>query len=295
MPHVPIPDPNVLARIDRLELEARQVVEGYLSGRHRSPRHGFAVEFAQHREYAPGDDVRHIDWKVYGRTERHYLKQYEQETNLVAWLIVDASESMKYGSGARTKYDLACTAAAAMAYLVLQQTDAVGLALLAGNVRGFLRPSGQLTQLREACQAMAEGPFPGPATLGKVLNELAARTGRRGIAFVFSDLLDDVPDVLAGLQHLRYQKHEVVLFHVLDAAELDFPFRHTTLFHGLEGLPEILTDPAGIRDSYLKALHDHVAAIEAGCRAMEIDYVLLRTDCDLGHDLAAYLQMRQGR
>jgi uncharacterized protein (DUF58 family) len=142
---------------------------------------------------------------------------------------------------------------------------------------------------------MAEGSFPGPAMLGRALNELAARTGRRGIVFVFSDLLDDVPDLLAGLQHLRYQKHEVVVFHTLDAAELDFPFRHTTLFHGLEGLPEILTDPPGIRDSYLKALNAHISAIESGCRAMEIDYVLLRTDGDLGHDLATYLQKRQGR
>ncbi len=140
---------------------------------------------------------------------------------------------------------------------------------------------------------MIEGPFPGPAGLGTVLNELAARTGRRGIAFVFSDLLDDVPDILAGLQHLRYQKHEVVVFHTLDAAELDFPFRHTTLFRGLEGLPEMLTDPPGIRDSYLKALNEHIAGIEAGCRAMEIDYVRLRTDADLGHELAAYLQKRQ--
>lgn len=290
----PIPDPAVLARIDRLELEARQVVEGYLSGRHRSPRRGFAVEFAQHREYAPGDDIKHIDWKVYGRTERYHLKQYEQETNLVAWLLVDASESMAYGSGPRTKYDLACSAAAAMAYLVLTQTDSVGVGTLAAGVRAFLRPSGQLTQLREACRVLAEGPYPGPAHLGKVLNELAGRTGRRGIAFVFSDLLDDVPDILAGLQHLCYQKHEVVLFHTLDAAELDFPFRTTTLFRGLEGLPEILTDPPGVRDSYLKALHAHVAAVEAGCRGLEVDYVRLRTDGDLGRDLAGYLQKRRG-
>src|SRR3954463_11093772 len=154
-------DPAVLSRIDRLELEARLAVEGYLAGKHRSPRQGLAVEFAQHREYAPGDDVKHIDWAVYARTKRYFLKQYEQETNLVAWLIVDASESMNYASGERTKYDLACGAAAAMAYLVLNQTDAVGLATLAGGVRAFLRPSGQITQLREACRAMADGPFEG--------------------------------------------------------------------------------------------------------------------------------------
>jgi uncharacterized protein (DUF58 family) len=288
-------DPGALSRIDRLELEARQFVEGYLSGKHRSPRHGFAVEFAQHREYVPGDDLKHIDWKVYGRTERHFLKQYEQETNLVAWLIIDASDSMRYASGARSKYDLACTAAASMAYLVLRQADSVGLALVADGVRAHLRPSGQMNQLREACRAMADGPFPGSGGIARGVDELAGRTGRRGVVFVFSDLLDDVPDILAGLQHLRYQRHEVVLFHTLDAAEIDFPFRHTTLFRGLEGLPEILTDPAGVREQYLAALRAHTDAIEAGCRRLEIDYVRLRTDADLGHDLAAYLQKRHGR
>ena len=292
---MPLPDPQVLARIDRLELEARQFVEGFLAGRHRSPRHGFAVEFAQHREYAPGDDIKHIDWKVYGRTERFHLKQYEQETNLVAWLLVDASDSMKYASATRSKYDLACSAAAALGFLVLKQSDSLGLATLAGGVRSFLRGAGGMNQLREACRALSEGPYTGTASLGKNLHELAGRTGRRGIAFVFSDLLDDVPDILTGLQHLRFQKHEVVLFHTLDAAELDFPFRHMTLFRGLEELPELLTDPIGVRESYLRALEDHSAAIQEGCRGMEIDYVRLRTDADLGHDLAAYLQKRLGK
>ena len=290
-----LPDPAVLTRIDRLELEARQVVEGYLAGRHRSPRHGFAVEFAQHREYVPGDDIKHIDWKVYGRTERFHLKQYEQETNLVAWLLVDASDSMRYASKERTKYDVACVTATAMGYLVLQQADSVGVATIANGIRSFLRPSGQMNQLRETIRALLDGPYDGPANLGRALNELAGRTGRRGIVFVFSDLLDDTPDILAGLQHLRYHKHEVVLFHIMDAAELDFPFRHMTLFKGLEGLPEVLTDPLGIRESYLKALGEHVGAIQAGCRGMEIDFVQLRTDSDLGHDLAGYLQKRAGR
>ena len=292
---MPIPDPKVLARVDRLELEARQVVEGSLSGRHRSPRHGFAVEFAQHREYAPGDDIKHIDWKVYGRTERFHLKQYEQETNLVAWMLVDASDSMKYASGSRSKYDLACGAAAALAFLTLQQADSVGLATLAGGIRAYLRGSGGMNQLREACRALADGPYTGPANLGRNLHELAGRTGRRGIVFVFSDLLDDAQEILTGLQHIRYQKHEVVLVHTLDGAEIDFPFRHMTLFKGLEELPEILTDPIGVRESYLKAFEEHAAAIQDGCRGMEIDYVRLRTDADLGHDLAAYLQKRLGK
>src|SRR5215218_7156866 len=158
-----LPDPAVLTRIDRLELEARQVVEGYLAGRHRSPRHGFAVEFAQHREYSPGDDIKFIDWKVFGRTERFHLKQFEQETNLVAWLLVDASESMAYGSGSRTKYDMAATAAAALGFLVLQQTDSVGLATVANGVRQFVRPAGRLGQMRELTRALVPPPVPGPA------------------------------------------------------------------------------------------------------------------------------------
>jgi uncharacterized protein (DUF58 family) len=288
--------PDVLARIDRLELEARQVVEGHLAGRHKSPRHGFAVEFAQHREYAPGDDIKHLDWKVYGRTERYHLKQYEQETNLVAWLVVDASESMRYGSGGRTKYDVACSAAAALAYLVLQQTDAVGLAAVAGGVRHFLRPSARSgSHFRELLRLLADGPSGEPAATGKVLDELAGRLGRRGIVFLVSDLLDDVPDLLAGIRHLRFQKHEVVVLHVLDAAELDFPFRHPTLFRGLEQLPQITTDPLTVRESYLEQLGRHLAAIEEGCRTLETDYVRIRTDADLGAELATYLRKRGGK
>jgi uncharacterized protein (DUF58 family) len=288
--------PEVLARIDRLELEARQVVEGHLAGRHKSPRHGFAVEFAQHREYAPGDDIKHLDWKVYGRTERYHLKQYEQETNLVAWLVVDASESMKFGSGPRSKYDTACTAAAALAYLVLQQSDAAGLATIAGGVRDFLRPSARSgSHFRELLRLLAAGPSGEPSAAGRVLDELAGRLGHRGIVFLFSDLLDDVPDLLEGVRHLRFQKHEVVVVHVLDPAELEFPFRHPTLFRGLEQLPQISTDPLSVRESYLEELGKHLAAIRDGCRSLETDYVLLRADADVGADLATYLRKRAGK
>ena len=288
-----LPDPAVLARIDRLELEARQVVEGYLAGRHRSPRHGFAVEFAQHREYAPGDDIKHIDWKVFGRTERYHLKQYEQETNLTAWLVVDASGSMRYGSGGRTKYDVACVAAAALGYLVLQQSDAVGLATLAGGVRQLLRPSARGgNHYRELLGLLAVDPEDTASDIGRGLDEVAGRLGRRGIVFLFSDLLDDVPPLLDGIRHLRFSKHEVVVVQVLDAAELEFPFRHPTLFRGLEGLPQLSTDPLAVREAYLSGLRQHLAAVEEGCRQLETDYLLLRTDADIGAELAGYLRRR---
>jgi uncharacterized protein (DUF58 family) len=293
--------PEILARIDRLELDAKQVVEGYLAGRHRSPRHGFAVEFAQHREYAPGDDTRHIDWRVYARTERYQLKQYEQETNLVAWMVVDASESMAVGTvkgkdgKPRTKYDTACTLAAALGYLITQQGDTIGYQLYADRLRSGGRLGGGTGKLRELIRQLADGPFPGVSNTGAALRDMGGLFGRRGVVFVFSDLLDDVPDLVNGLRILRSQRHEVVVVQVLDAAEVDFPFRQPTLFRGLEEMPEISTDPASIREQYLSGLRAHLAEVENACRTLQIDYALVRTDQDLGLALAEYLQRRQGR
>lgn len=289
---MPALSPDILARIDRLELAASQVVEGFLAGRHRSPRHGFAVEFAQHREYSPGDDIRHIDWKVYVRTERYALKQYEQETNLTAWLLVDGSGSMKVRTGERSKYDVASILAGAMAHLVTQQSDRAGLVLFADRVRTWLRPSGQSSQVRDVMRWLAEGPFPEPAAVGKTLGDAAANLGRRGVVFLFSDCLDDVDELAAGLRVLRSQKHEVVVFQVLDAAEVDFPFRQPTLFRGLEMLPEVGTDPMSVRDSYLREFGLHQAALEAACRSLAVGLVRVRTDEDLGAALAGFLQRR---
>jgi uncharacterized protein (DUF58 family) len=285
-------DPQTIATMRSLELHARQVVEGYLSGMHRSPYHGFAVEFAQHREYVPGDDIRHIDWKVFGRAERFYLKQYEQDTNLVCWMLVDSSESMRYGSAGVSKYDLACRAAAALAYLTVSQTDSVGLATFDSQVRHFLRPASQPSHFKECLRILSGGPGGEKTNLGATLHDLAERIRRRGLVLLFSDLFDDENEIVSGLQHLRYGRHEVVVFHVLDAAELDFPFSESTLFRGLEGLPELLTDPRGVRDSYLENLRRFMAAVERGCRNQNIDYVLLRTDAEIGPALAAYLAKR---
>jgi uncharacterized protein (DUF58 family) len=210
-------------------------------------------------------------------------------------LIVDASESMRVQTGAVSKYTLAVRAAAALGFLILQQTDAVGLATFADGVRHFLRPSARGgNHYRELLRLLVDGPADTPGAIKPVLDELAGRLGRRGIVFLISDFLDDVPELLAGLRHLLYQKHEVILIHTLDAAELDFPFNHPTLFRGLEGLPELNTDPGSVRDNYLAALGEHLTALETGCRGLEIDYLRLRTDGDLGVDLGTYLRRRQG-
>lgn len=292
--------PDLLARIDRLELDARQVVEGYLAGRHRSPRRGFAVEFAQHREYSPGDDLRHLDWKVFARTERYHLKQYEQETNLVAWLVVDASESMRVGTVARpdgsavTKFDVAATLAAALAHLVTGQADSVGLQVVDAARRPGLKPSGSSGRVRDVVQQLAGGPGRGAADVGRALLDLGGSLGRRAVVFLFSDLLDDPAGLAAGLRVLRAHRHEAVVVQVLDAAEVDFPFRHPTLFRGLEDLPEVSTDPLSVRAGYLAAFGKHLAEVEEVCRAAAADLVRVRTDDDLGAVLATYLRRRAG-
>jgi uncharacterized protein (DUF58 family) len=288
-------DPLTLAKVRSLELQARLIVEGYLSGMHKSPYHGFSVEFAQHREYVPGDDIRHVDWKVYGRTGRYFLKQYEEETNLVCWLLLDISESMQYRSGAESKYDYACLAAAAMAYLVLHQQDSVGLVTFDNQVRHFLKPSSQASHLREMVYLMNQGAAREKTRLAPIFHDLAERINRRAIVVVLSDLFDDPAEVLAGLKHLRHKRHEVVIFHVLDPAELEFPFQQATLFRGLEQFPDLLTDPRTLRQGYLNEVQAYLTELQRGCRGQNIDYVPLRTDKNLGVALTSYLGQRLAR
>jgi uncharacterized protein (DUF58 family) len=288
-------DPLTLAKIRGLELRARLVVEGYLSGLHKSPNHGFSVEFAQHREYVPGDDLKHVDWKVYGRTERFFLKQYQEETNLACWLLVDVSGSMRYGSGGLNKYDYASTVAASLAYLILRQQDSVGLITFDDRPRRFLRPSSEPAHLREVVRVLNHGPAREKSLLAPVFHEVAERISRRGLIMVLSDLFEEVDDFLAGLKHLRYKGHEVVAFHVIDPAELDFPFLEMTLFRGLESAPEILTDPRSLRRSYMAEIHEFLAAVQRGCGENKVDYVRLRTDSSLAVALSSYLAQRLTR
>lgn len=288
-------EPRTLAKMRGLELQARLVVEGFLSGMHKSPYHGFSVEFAQHREYVPGDDIKHVDWKVYGRTERYFLKQYEEETNLVCWLLLDISESMRYGSGDTTKYDHACLLAAALAYLILHQQDSVGLVTFDDQLRRFLRPSGQPSHFKEIIRSMNDGAARQKTRLAPIFHDLAERMKRKALIIVLSDLFDDVDELLAGLKHLRHKRHEVVIFHVLDGAELDFPFEETTLFRGLEEMPDLLTEPRSLRQAYLGEMATFVSGVRRGCREQNMDYVQMRTDQEAGMALARYLAERARR
>ena len=290
-------NPQVLARLEGLELRARLIVEGYVAGVHRSPYHGFSIEFAEHRQYAPGDDLRYLDWKVFGRTDKFYLKQFEEETNLVCSLVLDASESMRYQSSAApmSKLQYAQCAAAALAYLVLKQQDSVGLVTFDREIRAFVRPSSNPSHLKQLLQVMQETAAERKTATGPIFHDLAERLKRRGIVVILSDLFDDVDSMMAGLKHLRHRRHEVVLLHVLDPAELEFPFHETTLFRGLEQLPDVLVEPRALRRAYLREFEGFRRRVKKGCRLHRVDYVEMRTDQALDVALSSYLASRTKR
>ena len=290
-------NPQTLAKLQGLELRARLIVEGYVSGVHRSPYHGFSIEFAEHREYAQGDDLRFVDWKVYGKTDKFYLKQYEEETNLVSYLLVDTSESMRYQSetAAMSKLEYAQCVAGALAYLVLQQQDSVGMVTFDNEIRALVRASSNPSHLKQLLHVMENTRPERKTNTGPIFHDLAERLKKRGVVVILSDLFDDVNSMLAGLKHFRHRRHEVILFHVLDPAELDFPFRQMTLFKGMEQLPDVLADPRALREAYLKEFGAFVQAVKKGCRAQHIDYVPLCTDQSLEIALSSYLASRMNR
>jgi len=289
--------PEVLARLKGLGLRARLIVEGYVSGVHRSPYHGFSIEFAEHREYVPGDDLRYLDWKVFGRTDKYYLKQFEEETNLVCYLLLDASESMSYRGpdSPMSKLEYAQTAAAALGYLVLQQQDRVGLVTFDEEIRALVRASSNPSQMKQVVHVLDEVRPHGKTCSGPIFHDLAERLKKRGIVVVLSDLFDDLAPLVAGLKHLRHRRHEVIVMHVLDPAELEFPFQRATCFQGLEQWPEALIDPRALRAAYLEEFGRYLRELKQACRAHRIDYVPLRTDQSLEIVLSSYLASRAGR
>jgi uncharacterized protein (DUF58 family) len=293
----PLLDPQTLARLEGLELRARRIVEGYVAGLHRSPYQGFSNEFAEHREYAPGDDLRYVDWKVFGKTDRFYLKQFEEETNLICYLLLDTSESMQYqGPGAPlSKLAYGQCAAAALAYLVLHQRDAVGLVTFDQEIRQLVRPSSSPTQLKQLLHVMEQATAARKTRTGPIFHDLAERLSRRGIVVIISDLFDDVDAMLAGLKHFRHRRHDVIIFHVLDPVEIDFPFQQVTMFKGLESLGDVVTEPRSLRAAYQKEVQSFVKRVQTGCRGQQIDYLTIRTDQPLDTVLSAFLSARKKR
>ena len=289
-------DPKVLMKITRLDLKARLIVEGVISGMHKSPFHGFSVEFAQHREYVPGDDIRHIDWKVWSKSDRLYIKQYEEETNLRCYILLDMSESMKYGSeGHMSKFDYAACVAGSLGFLLLRQQDAVSLSLFDTALRKYVPPSGHSAHLKTMLQEVV-GTSPERKTeVETIFNELAEKITRRGIIVILSDLFVPVKSVIRGIQHFRHRRHDVVVFQILDEYELTFPFQQNTLFRGLEEYPEVMIEPRSLRAAYLRAFGEFNTELRRECIANNVDFVQLKTTDHLDAALASYLASRSAR
>ncbi|MCI0332580.1 MAG: DUF58 domain-containing protein [Planctomycetes bacterium] len=285
--------PEVIQRISRLEVRARHIVEGLLSGMHRSPYFGQSVEFLQHREYAPGDDLRRVDWKVWAKQDRLYVKQYEEDTNLRCCLLVDVSESMAYGSGPLSKLDYAVTAAAALAYLLLRQQDAVGCAVFDEGVRQTIPLRTSSSHLSTIIRALEPKQPKHKTRLYDVLVQVAETYPRRGMMILISDLLVDVDDAQRGLRLLRQRGHDVLVLHVMDDDELDFPFASPARFEGLETADHLTCNPRALREGYLQALDRFLAALRHGCARDNVDYALIRTSMPLDAALTAFLKHRQ--
>jgi uncharacterized protein (DUF58 family) len=285
--------PEVIQRIGRLEVRARHIVEGLLSGMHRSPYFGQSVEFLQHREYAPGDDLRRVDWKVWAKQDRLYVKQYEEDTNLRCCLLVDVSESMAYGRGPLNKCDYAVTAAAALAYLLLKQQDAVGCAVFDEAVRQTIPLRTSTSHLNTILRALEPKEPKHKTKLYDVLARIAETYPRRGMMILISDMLVDVEDAQRGLRLLRQRGHDVLVLHVMDDDELDFPFASPARFEGLETTDHITCNPRALREGYLESLERFLASVRHGCARDNVDYALIRTSMPLDAALTAFLKHRQ--
>ena len=286
-------DRRAVGRVSRLQLRARGAVEGYYTGIHKSPYHGFNVEFAEYREYSPGDDLRYLDWRVLAKTDRHFIKQFEAETNLSCYLLLDASGSMDFTTGTETRLDYGAGLAASLALLMLRQGDQSGLVVFDNQVRSYIPPRGNARHFGAIVQAL-EHIRPGNDTdIASVLHEIAERIRRRSMVIIISDFFDDVEALLHGLQHFRHRHHEVIALHLLDDAEIDFPFDRVTLFEGMERGEEIVVDPRTIATSYRARFAAYLATLRRGCTEKSIDYERMQLAEPFDKALTAYLGRRR--
>ncbi|MCH9025024.1 MAG: DUF58 domain-containing protein [candidate division Zixibacteria bacterium] len=287
-------DPEIVSKLKGMEIRARMVVEGFIAGLHKSPYHGFSVEFAEHRQYMPGDNIRDIDWKVYAKSDRYYIKQFEEETNLKAYLLLDCSASMAYQSGDRiTKMDYARLLCGALSYMMLRQRDAVGLVTFDEKLRRYIPPRSKSGHLHVLLNELAQQSPSDKTDITSTLHEMAERIKRRGLVIILSDLLDDAGKIISGLKHFRYNKHEVIVFHILDPRERDFAFPSEAIFKDMETGEELTTLPYQIKGHYAKAVSDFSEEIAAACRQSRIDYHPIDTSMPFDKALYAFLSKRE--
>jgi uncharacterized protein (DUF58 family) len=286
--------PAVVSRLANMELRARLVVEGFITGLHRSPYHGFSVEFAEHRPYMPGDEIRRMDWKIYAKTDRYYIKQYEEETNLKAYLILDTSRSMGFSADGRvTKFTYASSLAAALAYMMIKQQDAVGLVLFDRVINTYLPPHATRGYLRQILLTLQNAVPAGVTSTGRSLHQIAERIKRRGLVIVLSDLLDDPAEVMTALRHFRHKKNEVIVMQVLDPLERSFAFGGDAVFEDLETGKKVTTQPWQLQRAYQSEMRSFLERYKRECREHYIDYLLLDTVTPFDTALVEYLSKRE--
>jgi uncharacterized protein (DUF58 family) len=285
-------DAETLNRLSGLEVTARHVVEGFLSGMHDSPYKGSSVEFAEHREYVPGDDIRRLDWKVYGKSDRFYIKEYEEETTLKAYLVLDTSKSMEFRSDGPSKLEYGKLLAAALAYLIQRQQDQVALILFDEKVRKFLPPQSNQAHLRTVFRALVEADSREKTDLGLIFHEVAERLRQRSLVVVISDLFDDAERLIHGLNHMAHRGHDVIVFHTLDSAELTFPYDKMTRFEGLEIDEKLLANPKALQAAYLEEIRTFQHRVKTACMGARMDYVVLDTSRPMSIPLSSYLAAR---
>ena len=289
-------DPKILARILPLGLRAQKVVEGSISGLHRSPLHGVSVEFADYREYTPGDDLKRIDWRAYARSNKFQIKRYEEESNLRATIVLDASASMRYGKGAMTKFDYAATLAASMACLLIKQRDAVGLAVFDEQERSWLRPAATSSQLIKICDTLEKTQPDRKTELSVVMKKVAGQIKSRGLIMIISDLLTDLDSFYDALGQLQHQGNEILIFQILDPDEIELPFKNSVLFRDIEGGPgaeELFAEPWAFRKAYKQAMETFMGEVRGRCHYAGINHLMLKTSDDLGMALSHYLHGRE--
>ncbi len=286
-------EPEMVARLSNMSLRARLVVEGYIIGQHKSPFHGFSVEFAEHRAYGPGDEIRHIDWKLYGKTDRFFVKQYEEETNLRSYILLDTSRSMEYKSNKISKLDYGNYLSAALAYLMINQQDGVGLTLFDNQIQTFIPPRSKPSHVNTILTHLDKTGSAKDTDVGIVLHEMAERIKKRGLIILISDLFDETENIINGLKHFRHNKQEIIVFHVMDRKELNFDFSNRTKFKDMETDEQITTEPWKIRKTYQQAIQSYQDELRLRCREQKIDYVPLFTDQNLDLALNEYLKKRQ--
>jgi uncharacterized protein (DUF58 family) len=274
-------------------LRARLAVEGYYSGIHKSPYHGFNVEFAEYREYSPGDDLRHLDWRVLARTDRLFIKQFEAETNLSCYILLDCSRSMDFGSDGGTRLDYGASLSAALALMMLRQGDQVGLTLFDREVKAFIPPRGNARHFGAIIESLEALHVGEDTNIAGVLHETAERMRRRSMAIIISDFFDDDEEVLRALQHFRHLRHEVIVLHLLDDAELSFPFDRVTLFEGMERGEELVVDPRVMAEGYRRRLQGFLERLRKGCTEKNIDYERMMLSEPFDRALTAYLARRK--